>query len=267
MKTNYLKFFLGVIAILGITFWACETTEFDPDSATAQDNARAEGSIIDVFGLVSSNADEDGGGEKSATLECYTVDFSRDTASGIRTLIITFDSLGCEIDGSVYRGQINTAIDGNWFEVGSTMTTTFNNFSKDSVIHTGTMVATYTSNDNLTPIHNITATNMKLEFPNGKTITWTAEREIKWLAGYLTRKNRADDKLQINGTLTGVNKAGENFTSVSTNLIKEPACQLFVSGTIVITKGLDIINIDFGDGECDGEFTVTQNNYDVVVKP
>jgi len=273
MKTNLLNLIFVLFAFLSIFFISCEPQTFNPDSSTAQDNARAEGSIIDVFGLVSSNADGTSGGGKflNADTACYNVEFSIDEVTDTRTLIITFDSLGCEINGKIFKGKITSIIEGNWFQVGSTMTITFTDFTQDGVELKGTMVASFDTIEgtlpNSVPVHTVTASNMELKFTDGKTITWNSNKQIKWLSGYFTRRNTSDDELQINGTLNGVNKAGVSFTSISADLVKQPACDLFVSGTVTITKGTDIVLIDFGNGDCDGTFTVTQNNISTTVTP
>lgn len=270
MKKNLLKTALGILLLSGISFFSCEDPQFNPDTSTAQDNARAEGSIIDVFGLVSSNAD--GGGKSlKADSACYDIDFTLDSVSGVRNLVITFDTAGCTINDIIYKGKISSVIHGNWFEVGSTLTTTFENFERDGIKIGGTITATYDSlagtGLDKTPIHTITSTDMVQTYTDGKTVTWSGTTEIQWLSGYFTRRDRSDDKLLISGNTTGTNRSGEAYASISTDLLKEPLCKLFVSGTVTITKGIDVLTINFGNGDCDGEFTVTQNNVTVTVTP
>lgn len=268
MKKKFLFLILGFSVIFGITFFACEEPSINPDSETAKQNARAEGSIIDVFGFVSSNAD---GGGKAINEECYTLDFNHDVTTGIRTLSITFDEAGCTINDVVFKGEIEAEIiNGSWFEVGSQMTITFENFERDGYGLSGTIVALYERNEGeniteLVPVQTITTTDMVQTYPDGKTFAWSGTREIKWLSGFFTKLNRSDDKIEINANITGTNLAGEAFTSVSESLIKNPDCDQFVSGTVTITKGTDIITINFGNGECDGEFSVTQGGVSINI--
>jgi hypothetical protein len=266
MKKNILKSVIGIFLILGISFFSCEEPQFNPDKSTAEDNARAEGSIIDVFGFVSNNSE---GGEKLLNTDtaCYDIEFTIDSVAGTRTLVITFDEAGCTIDELVYKGKITTVFTGSWIKVGSSLVTTFTEFERDGVKLSGSISATYSQLDADGPLHTITSTNMVNTYSDGKTVSWSGTKTIKWLSGYFTHRNRSDDKLKIDGNLTGLNRAGESFTSISADLIKEPLCKLFVSGTVTITKGIDVIAINFGSGECDGEFSVTQNNQTVVVNP
>jgi hypothetical protein len=272
MNTKFFKT-IGIITMFLMLSYSCNKP-FNPDTSTAQDNARAQGSVIDVFGIVTSNADEGGGGKAyvADSTACYDINFAIDTVTNVRSLIITFDSLGCDLgDGVIRKGQIIASISGPWFTVGSVMTITFNNFSRDGNILSGTITSTHESpvltNGSLTPTYSLTSTNMGLTYSDGKTVSWNDNVDIVWLEGYLTILNRSDDKLQMNSVGNGINRNGEAFVTTGTDLIKIGTCEGIVSGTLQITKGVDNLTIDFGNGECDGSVTVTQNGTSVTVNP
>ncbi len=272
MKKDFLKIFV-LIFVFGAFLTACQE-EFKPDTETAEDNARAENALGDVFALVSNNTSGDGGKSflEDTTDECFTrvIDTLED---GTFRLTLTFDSTGCDSgDGVIRKGQIITTFAGNWFEDKTKIvTTTFNNFSRDDVVLTGEVKIEFLGLENLKPRHQLTATGMKLSFPDGKEITWSGTRTVKWLSGFLTRRIRKDDKIEINSEYAGVGRGGSSYTTLGENLVKDFACEYKqpVSGRFTITKPEtgDVLTIDFGAGECDGEYTVTQNGTTVSIAP
>ena len=265
---------LSIIFILSMFLISCEEEgTFDPDTVTAEDNARAEGVFGDIFALTSNNTSEEGGGKAllGDSTDCFDVDIVIDTVAGTRTMTLTFDEAGCDLgDGVIRKGQIIAVYEPNWFSgAGKTVTTTFNEFSRDNNVVNGTIEIVFLRLDGLKPVHKITATDMSITLEDGKTIAWSGERTIKWLNGFLTRRNRKDDILEINSEITGTNRNGEAYTSLGVNVVKDYTCEykMPVSGTINITKGTDIMSVDFGNGDCDCEYVLTQNGVSVTLTP
>jgi hypothetical protein len=81
--------------------------------------------------------------------------------------------------------------------------------------------------------------------------------------------------VKLNGSSSGVNGRGENFTAVATNLVRDFNCapvtamprrHPFISGTILYTPGTRKPRlIDFGNGACDAKYTLTINNKTVTI--
>lgn len=258
--------FLLLIALLvsgSLLFTACDET-LDTDTQSAQDNAKAEGVMSDVFGLVSGNAE--GSTKSGEDITCYTAELTGTVEA--RTLTITFPEAGCpDENGVVHKGKIIGTFTGRWFIPGSKVEITFENYERNDEVLNGTITGVYKENlkegDKIYPIHEITTTSMELVLTDGKSIKWTATRTLKWLSGYFT-KSRSDNQVLINSELNGQNVNGDTFSSTGTDLLHKFPCKLFVSGTIELNKADGSTSaIDFGDGECDGKFSVTQNGVTV----
>jgi len=264
MKNKFIALFAMFMAI-SLLFNSCEKL-FDPDTDTAKDNAKAEGAMSDVFGLVSGNAE---GGEKSADeVTCYTVELSGTVENRILTL--NFGTAGCpDANGVIHKGKIVATFTGRWFITGAKTEITFVDYYRNGEKLEGTVTATYKSNvtegTTLMPVHEIVSNNMMLTLTDGSFVKWNATHTIKWISGYFT-KARTDNKQLINSVLKGENRNGDKFESKGTDLVSQFPCRLFVSGTVEITKPSGkSISIDFGNGECDGKFSVTQSGVTVNV--
>lgn len=258
---------LSIFLVFGLLFVSCEEgTEFDPDSDTAEDNARADGVFGDVFMFGANNTSGDDGG-KALLDECFTV--TTDTLDGMVTLKLTFDEAGCDLgDGIIRKGAIIYTFMPNWFQdEGKVVTTTFENFSRDDYVVDGEVKIVFAKLEGIHPTHTIIATGMKLTSPEGQTVSWSGTRTVKWLNGFLTRRDKTDDKLEINSEITGTNRNGESYTTIGALIVKDFSCQykLPISGIMTINKGTDVISVDFGAGACDCEYVVTQGGVSIPI--
>ena len=103
----------------------------------------------------------------------------------------------------------------------------------------------------------------------GGTITWTSARTREFIAGAST-PTWTDDIYLITGTASGTSSKGNSFTAQTIDPIrKEMACYFIVSGSIeFIPSGKAVRVIDFGNGNCDNQATVTINGtvYNITLK-
>jgi hypothetical protein len=97
----------------------------------------------------------------------------------------------------------------------------------------------------------------KLTLPDGKTIERSFAHKREWLAGWGT-KTIWDDECLITGTATGKNINGISYTNtILTALHWKRVCEFLVSGVIQIARvGLDPVELDYGQGECDANATL-----------
>lgn len=176
---------------------------------------------------------------------------------------VTYDfGTGCTgRDGKVRSGRVIVTYTGTgYFDPGSSWVVTFDNYYVNNRHLEGTRSVT---NNGLNTAGNMTwsiqATNMRVTRPDGSWRSWDSQRTREMIAGY-GDSLWTNDIYKVNGTASGTNSAGETFTSVITDLIRDHSCRWITSGTIVNTpSNRPAMTIDFGNGNCDDEATVTRN--------
>lgn len=185
-----------------------------------------------------------------------------DVPKGVIT--VDFGTTGCKDSRDNTRtGKIIFTYNGRRFRPESTVVTTVENYTVNGVKLEGTRtltnVATSTSD---APKFNVMLDNGKATFEDNtvaereSNITWSWDRNG-------TPLNFADDKLIIDqsSTAEGKTRGGRSYSmSLTEQLEYKRFCGIAVSGIkrFVIDGEKEII-IDYGDGECDKEITVTIN--------
>jgi len=273
------------------------TEEKDTDTSAATDNNLAESTSNDVVNMAGQASENSNvayrGGNDEGPLSSFCVSYwKRDT---IRFVDSVAFSGGVCADGRSRSGSItftygakqntmhyrtpgftctvktyNYVVDGNHITLTKTIT---NNSPNSGGIPTG----------NLT--WNVTANATIVKAGNGGTITWSCNRNHTLLntsAAYtiggasvpacynganlpITWSNAV---LSFSGTASGTTAKGGSYSLTGTNLILNMTCSdvnhpnrhPFVEGTIDFTpSGKATRHVDFGNGTCDMQFTVTIN--------
>lgn len=289
-----------------IVFTSCKKkseTEPDTEQGTATDNNMAESIISDIEAMgseVSENSslisykstDASGvtGVEGVASSPCATV-------SGLGTKIISVDfgTSGCVgYDGRTRTGKLiydfsaSTPSSAVFYRnPGFSMNVSSQNYVVDgyqiNIINKtvkNTTPITIPVGDN--PGTNLTwaiTANISIVKPNsGGTISWTCSRTKELINTNDTSCYRGQALhiiwnkaiVKLNGSATGVNAKGENYTAAATDLIRDFNCSPdplrpkrhpFISGTIAYTPGSRPLRlIDYGSASsCDMNATVTIN--------
>ena len=164
MKTKHFKIIALFFAIGLMVFSSCNKP--DPDTQSAEDDARGSYIMADAFAVSNNEAGDDSNG-KTAYPDGMTVD--RDPIA--HSLTITFDN--CNFRGKVRNGIIH---------VGYTLVSqmglrafnlviTFEDYSIDNIKVEGTIRSNF-GGTYLIPEINLIATNMKATFTDGKFISW-----------------------------------------------------------------------------------------------
>lgn len=260
---------LILLAILSISLFSCKKDTVD--QATSDDVRVADLAVSDVFTYTSSEANtkKDDSDEEDG----MTVNTSFNTGSASWTTTITFDNY-TPTDGVTRNGQIQIVWKAGWFwDSTKTVTVTFNNFSRDSVILSGELLINHylSVTDSVgTPKNRIEENNMKLTFPDGAIVTWDGWRTIEWKSGWITQNIFSDNMFEINWHKEGVNRLGDAFSGDGAGLIQDMSCNKrgFTAGIITILKGNgDTFTINFGDGSCDGTYTIISGDNTIEVTP
>lgn len=267
---NNLSKILIFIALISLSLWSCKKESVD--LASSEDVRAADLAVSDVFTFTSSETNS----KKSDTTSnqdgmMVVREFNITSASWTTT--ITFDNY-TPTDGVTRNGQIQIVWKLGWFwDSTKTVTVTFNEFSRDSVVLSGELHINHylSATDTIgTPKNRIDEINMKLTFPDGANITWEGWRTIEWKSGWLTNNIFKDNKFEINWHKEGLNRRGDAFSGDGAGLIQDMSCNKrgFTAGIITILKGNgDTFTVDFGNGACDGTYTVTSGNNIIEVTP
>jgi hypothetical protein len=194
-------------------------------------------------------------GNKLAPAGTITIDFSPASKPS-----------GCtDARGVTRKGQIIVKYEGKRFTSGSTIVTTFNNYTRNGVKIEGTHTLTNTQTA-LTdpPKYTVVLTGGKLTFTDGKVIT----REQSFTYIWQRAANPTQDRLLIlaGGTASGTTKAGTAYTmSIQTDLYYSRPCAISnktyipIQGSKLFTANNIQYTVDYGTGTCDNDIRVTVN--------
>ncbi len=253
-----------VFALFSLVFFSSCKKQQNVDTDTVEavidaDNAAAEGIVT---------AQETTGNSKVAYgNSCRIVTRTIDTVNKTITVVIEFNGT-CD-DGIPRSGKMTIVANLGWRRnpLGKGVTITYENFTRGRRIFNGTVsykVDVIEDSTDSSKVIAMTTTmdNFTVTFPDSTSVTLSGTKTIEFVKGFFTFWDKKDDVLKINAQVEGTNRKGENFTSVSENLIIRRSCNYFfpVSGTktIKFDDGRTYI-IDFGDGTCDRIYTVTYN--------
>ena len=233
------------------------TTESTAISTSANDDNTADAAFMDLKEIT----DQTGLEPTTKSLDSAKSTFPKITVvkdSTSSTLIATVDfgtqNFMCK-DGKNRRGKIQVKIMGNKSIVGSTLVyTAVDYFVNDNGV-SGTKTLTVVDNHSF----RIVVVNGKVTKANGGIITWNTDRTRTMTFGFASKEDPLDDVFEVSGITSGINAAGNayKFTTL-TPLVKAKACQWIKAGQLKIERAgkLDA-TIDYGNGTCDDQATVT----------
>ncbi len=285
LKTGLSLFIAG--ATLSIAIVSCKkdaktTTPIatvDTDTSTESDNNLADAAFNDVQNI-SDQAYKGNltfyspiytGGKETATnvgLEkssCASITrdsviVSGNVASG--NIVVDFGTVNCLCnDGRNRRGKINISYTGRYRDSASVRTITFTDYYIDDNQLTGTKIVTnkgHNANGHLN--YDISVNGSVIKANNGGTHTHIANRNREWISGESTLVV-SDDVYSITGSTSGVNAAGVAYTAnITTALHRAVSCSWIDSGVVEVTRtGKPTRTLDYGNGTCDHDATVTIN--------
>ncbi len=275
MKKITLAFTVMMAALL--MFSSCKKNNpVDNDFSAVKDDAFAESTFDNVTNLADeAYALSTNGHFKSSDNiflgDCATV--TLDTTTFPYEMTIDFGDTNClGTDGRYRRGKIIVTFTGRYWRPGTIITTTFDEYYVNDNQVEGTKVVTNNGFNDAGNMNWDIAVNGMITLANGEgTITWNSQRSREWIEGINTPFNRWDNIYLITGDAHGERANGLHWTRQITNPLRiELACRFIVSGTVkVIPEGKPVRILDFGDGNCDNEATVTVNGntYTIYLRP
>lgn len=276
MKTRSFLFALLIVftALLIASMTGCKKDSEGGDTSvqSATDNSLAENLYADVFKVVDDAAkgqdgDLYGQGKSKSLLDggCATLTiYPFDTITWPKTLTIDFGSENClGNDGKYRRGVIIVKLTGRYLWPNTTITiTTDEYFVNDHKIEGVKTVINNGRNEDDFLEFLISVENGKITRPDGKQFLWESNRKRIWIEGEETPWPEIfDDVYLISGAANGTNINELDFEIEITNDLRvEIGCKWIVSGTLELRpEGLYTRILDYGDGACDNQATVTVN--------
>jgi hypothetical protein len=282
---NSLRIISFTLLVLAFFCYGCkkEKDEVDSDTQTSVDNAQAE-NIMNEMNEIADQAvldgdistHRDGNGSNSVFTTCAAITVSIDSVNGSGTASIDFGSHFCQGHDTKYRkGLITVSFTGPYRNTGTIITITATNYfvGYDSTYATkvnGQRVVTnngLNSNNNLN--YSITASCTLVNYLN-EQLTWNSTRNREWTEGDSTT-SWTDDEYLITGSGSGKSFGGVNFTvSIIEPLLVKLSCPKWVtSGKVSLTpENKEARVLDYGDGTCDNEATVTikDKTFEVTIR-
>lgn len=253
--------------LLGLVATSCnKNTDTVTDESVAADNATAEANFSDESRIVDVAAIENGLGKTNGTCPAVTVD----TLSTPHSMTLDFGPSNCTgADGKLRRGKIIITWSGRYRQAGTVITHSYVDFYQNNNKIEGTKTVTNMGLNNAGHIYfTVQITNAKVTKVNGKIISWSSTRTREWIQGSNTPAV-SDDIYSITGSATGTDANGNSFSMLITKaLITDFSCQFhLVSGTIEITPtGKPTRVIDYGNGNCDDDATLTVGKKTIAFK-
>ena len=254
-------FFSGALLLcLGLAIQSCKKENIginNTDKMTAEDlmahNDLSEQLDIDtdeaLDGFMSNEVEERN--------DCPVVTFQQPKGTWPNTITLDYSDAGCTKNGRTYKGKIVVTQTNPMNITGAVRNLSFENFFIEGVQISGTKTVTQAGlNTAGLPKFN-TVTDETLTFPDGSTATHKANRERTQTEGSTTAV-RLDDVWTITGSASGVNRQGDAYTvTYTTPLIKRNPCAWISEGVISFQVNNLVRTLDFGDGTCDRDATIT----------
>ena len=255
-------FLASAVVITGMvmTISSCKKQEPDTETQSAVDNNICETEFTKSMSTINGFAIKEQG-VKSMMSSCPTI-ISADTVATPgwpRTFVIDYGTTGCtdSIDGKVRKGQVYVTVSNRWHIVGSYVKVMLVNYSVNGIsyacdsmkiIHSGAYAFTH-------QVFNGVCSD------GSWTLKWAADRTFTQTGGTSTPLNLYDDVFSLTGNASGTTREGKKYTvNIVTPVIKRSSCSWIESGRLDLTpEGLAVRTVDFGNGNCDSQATLTIN--------
>lgn len=254
------------IAVIMLASSCSKNNDTTPTTTVTVAQSVADNSLsTSVYGEIDAQQSEDvssldiSGFQTSGVLKSGSVSGTRtitvssmDTTTFPKTITVTFNNwVGPR--GHVKNGTIVSVLSNRWFISGATLTTTFQNFTLDSIKVEGSYECKNVGNYTFTR----SLTGGKLTKKNGTIINHEFTHTWTMISGMDTRY-AWDDVFGIEGSGSGSSSNGISYTEqIITPLNVAVLCPWIRSGVVKYTAGNISATVDYGDGQCDNLASVT----------
>jgi len=275
---------IGFVAVGSVIISSCKKNKYD-NSNSPKYNAIAENVFSEMTnmtdqairgnmiyyknGEVIVNDINDAKPEIQPKSACNVI-ITLDTLGPNKTITIDWGSTNCECnDGKIRRGKIVTTFTGSYYAQGTVITHNPVNYYVNNNKVEGTKTVTNMGlNGNGQPYYNVVVDGAVYMATN-EVINYVSNRVRTFVAGYDTPLNFWDDEYDITLTSTAEVIGGDSYTAQTTTpLHVKIGCAYVTKGILVVTpQDKPARTIDYGNGTCDGSFTIEVNGttYTVVL--
>jgi hypothetical protein len=274
MKTKQLTLGFALVALVSASFFtSCRkqenNEENDKDTAAASDQSLASSTVNDMTSISDEacktySVSSFKTAESSAMLSsCATITF--DTLAAAKTITVNFGATNClGNDGRNRRGALIISFTGKYRDSLTVITVTPQNyFVEDNQVMGSKTITNKGHNAAHHLVYEINANIQIIKAAAAGSISWQCTRQREWVTGESTH-TWSDDIYSITGSASGTTANGNTFTSnITSPLIRNMAigCRRhFTQGVLEHTPGGKATRyIDYGNGSCDNQATVTIN--------
>lgn len=191
---------------------------------------------------------------------CATVTVSLTATTWTRTVV--FDN--CELpNGNTLDGTIIISGSLNFDTPSHTINYSFVNLHHNDVLIEGnrTIVRTFQSTATLAIPHPVAtmSIDMTLTFPNGNVFHRVGNRVREMIEGFGTPMIWMDNIFSITGSWTTTFPGGTRTSTITMPLRVRANCPFIVRGVITTVRNNNTAVLDYGNGECDNQATLTVN--------
>lgn len=255
--------FLATALLCAISiFQSCkkeEDTKASADEVTAQDlvahNDLSEVAESEIDDAITENLISNGVDDRGA---CATVTYAQPKGTWPNTITIDYGT-GCNQPGGIiFKGKVIVNQSNEMTVPNAARVITYDNFFIENVQISGARTLTFKGlNASGQPWLTKTGTET-LTFPDATVATRNIDHVRTMTEGYTTIP-RADNVWEITGTDNGTNRQGNPYTvAITKPLVKRFTCPWLVSGVIEMTVEGKTRSLDFGDGACERDATLTR---------
>lgn len=267
---------LSVIALVLAT--GCKKRKDNRETTSFEDSSVAEIGFNDALKVAEAAISDSSLNKnnlfKSNFGSCATFSINPPASSPTfpKTLVVDFGADGCaDAVGITRKGKITVTLSDKYRNVGSIATLTTDNYYVEGYKVEGTKIVTNKGRNSANNLEfGIEINNGKITYPTGETTTFVSTRTREWTEGESTILNPFDDVYSITGTANGTNREQRKYTlTITSPLIVQLNCRWIKKGTLEIQpEDLKLRVVDYGDGVCDNDATVTigKKVYNVKMK-
>lgn len=256
------------VFIMAIFYTSCEESEsatgeelvdtFDLDTESVVEINYEDIDVIAEAGLES--VDDSGRLAEDALLDCATVTHDEEN----KIITIDYGTEGCTGPyGRTRKGVIIVEYSQRRLIPGAYRQVTLENFYLDSAQIEGIRRIENVSESVEDDVaFEVQLTGGKVTFADGAVAT----REVDHLRTWLRANNPLNDEITVEGEASGIQKDGVAYeVEVIEPMVYKRSCRvsgvfIAVSGIKQFTVGDNVALVDYGDGTCDNEVTITIND-------
>lgn len=249
-----------------ITFVACSSDEesatqttTDPATVIASMTIDAANSFDVQKGIeISSESSET---KKTISESCAVI--TVDNANSYpKVFTVDFGSNGCTAGAITRRGKLKITITSSVLTTGSKMTIERIDYSINKLKLEGTIEYTNTTTDAKVPQWTRKVTNGKFTNGSGAVFLNSGSYTTKQTAGVDTPFLLTDNIYELTeGKHVVTNEVGTTLTlTITESLVKKYSCDFISKGKLKLEGGLLNGIVDYGNNDCDSDYTYTHEN-------